>query len=301
MLGIGQAIARFLEKPIRGYQPATPPDYATLQTLIRPADVLLVEGNSRVATAIKYLTQSTWSHAAIHVGEIPGRAEPDGEPHVLIEADMVNGVVSVPLSKYRESHVRICRPVALTREDRAEVIDYVVQRIGLEYDLKNVVDLARYLVPFPFPARFRRRMIAMGSGSPTRAICSTLIAQAFQQVRYPILPRVKSPDDDRKVKSEFAREEILHIRHHTLYTPRDFDVSPFFAIVKPQIEKGFDYRSFRWGEERKPKARLAEEARSGKAATPDAKNAAREAGVQAPFISAAASFSGGVQHRSMKP
>jgi hypothetical protein len=94
-------------------------------------------------------------------------------------------------------------------------------------------------------------MIAMGSGDPTRAICSTLLAEAFQTVRYPILPRVKTLDDDRKVKSAEARREILHIRHHSLYAPRDFDLSPYFAVVKPTVERGFDYRAFLWGEDRK--------------------------------------------------
>lgn len=253
MLKFGQLLANILEKPLQGYQPSTPPDFSILQSLVCPADVILVEGHSRVSSVIKYLTQSTWSHAAIYVGDILGKRTPEGEPHVLIEADMSSGVISVPLSKYRHMHVRICRPVALKAEDREKVIDYVVQRIGLEYDVKNVLDLARYLIPLPIPAKYRRRMIAVGSGSPTRAICSTLIAQAFQQVRYPILPRVKTPADDRQVKSDFARDEILHIRHHSLYTPRDFDVSPFFAIIKPQIEKGFDYKGFLWGEDRRLK------------------------------------------------
>ncbi|MCP9231169.1 MULTISPECIES: hypothetical protein [unclassified Mesorhizobium] len=30
--------------------------------------------------------------------------------------------------------------------------------------------------------------------------------------------------------------------HHSLYTPRDFDLSPYFRIVKPTLEYGFDYR-----------------------------------------------------------
>ena len=42
--------------------------------------------------------------------------------------------------------------------------------------------------------------------------------------------------------------EIQHIRHHSLYTPRDFDVSPYFQIVKPTIERKFDYRTMRWAE-----------------------------------------------------
>jgi hypothetical protein len=38
----------------------------------------------------------------------------------------------------------------------------------------------------------------------------------------------------------------LHIRHHSLYMPRDFDISPYFRIVKPTIELGFDYQKLRW-------------------------------------------------------
>ena len=45
----------------------------------------------------------------------------------------------------------------------------------------------------------------------------------------------------------------MHIRHHSLYTPRDFDLSPYFEIVKPTLEYGFDYRSLTWDEpDRRP-------------------------------------------------
>lgn len=244
----GRKLAGVLNAEIKGYEPATPPDARALARVVQPGDVLLIEGNSRVSGAIKYLTQSTWSHAAIHVGRIPGRAEADGEPHVLIEAYLGEGVVSAPLSRYATAHVRICRPVALEPEDREAICAFMIGHLGLDYDTKNVVDLVRYLVPLPVPTRFRRKMIALGSGDPTRAICSTLIAQAFQSVRYPILARVRTLDDDGHVKSRRAREEILHIRHHTLYTPRDFDISPYFAVVKPTIETGFDYKRLAWSE-----------------------------------------------------
>jgi hypothetical protein len=49
--------------------------------------------------------------------------------------------------------------------------------------------------------------------------------------------------------STYSREEILHIRHYSLYTPRDFDLSPFFRVVKPTIERGFDYKVLHWSEE----------------------------------------------------
>ncbi len=243
---VGRYIARFLEKPIAGYKPATTPDFTVLRAVLRPADVILVEGHNRVSSVIKYLTQSTWSHSAIYVGDILGRCEPDGEPHVLIEAEMTEGVVTSPLSKYRESHIRICRPAALKPDDQARVVAFLKARIGYEYDIKNVLDLARFLIPLPIPARYRRRMLSLGSGDPSRAICSTLIAEAFQSVHYPILTRVENVTERKKVKSRYARREILHIRHHSLYAPRDFDISPYFSVVKPTIEAGFDYKALRW-------------------------------------------------------
>ncbi len=223
-------------------------DPAAVAAALRPCDVLLVEGNTRFSVAIKYLTQSTWSHAALYIGDVLGPPADGGEPHVLIEADVRAGVRSVPLSDYAEMHTRICRPIGLTEEDAAKVIAYAVSRLGDRYDLKNVFDLARYLIPTPpVPSRVRRRMIAFGSGDPTRAICSTLIAQAFQSVRYPILPevvRTKSKDPS----CDDCYQEILHIRHHSLFAPRDFDVSPYFAVVKPTIVAGFDYRTLQWGD-----------------------------------------------------
>jgi hypothetical protein len=48
------------------------------------------------------------------------------------------------------------------------------------------------------------------------------------------------------VQSEQTQREILHIRHYSLFAPRDFDISPYFAIVKPTIEAGFDYRKVDW-------------------------------------------------------
>lgn len=243
---VGRFIANFLEKPLAGYMPATAPDFIVLRSVLKPADVILIEGNNRVSSVIKYLTQSTWSHSVVYVGDVLGRAEPDGEPHVLIEAEMTQGVVSSPLSKYRDCHTRICRPVALKPEDQTRVVDFLVARIGQEYDIKNVLDLARFMIPVPIPARYRRRILALGSGDPSRAICSTLIAEAFQSVHYPILTRIENVEDRKKVKSRYARREILHIRHHSLYAPRDFDISPYFAVVKPTIEAGFDYKALRW-------------------------------------------------------
>src|ERR1700730_5744892 len=108
---VGLLIARYLEKPAPGYEPFTPSDPDALRAALRPGDVLLIEGNNHISGVIKYLTPSTWSHAALYVGPIAGRATADGEPHVLIEANVGEGVVSVPLSKYDHYHTRLCRPI----------------------------------------------------------------------------------------------------------------------------------------------------------------------------------------------
>lgn len=85
-----------------------------------------------------------------------------------------------------------------------------------------------------------------GLGDPTRAICSSLIARAFQSVRYPILPDILLAPGE---ASREAQREIFHIRHHSLFAPRDFDLSPFFEIVKPRLVAGFDPREVPWGDE----------------------------------------------------
>lgn len=35
----------------------------------------------------------------------------------------------------------------------------------------------------------------------------------------------------------------------SLYAPRDFDISPYFAVVKPTLQAGLDYRRLAWDEE----------------------------------------------------
>jgi hypothetical protein len=246
---VGRSIAERLQAPTSGYEPFSLSDPETLRRTLRPADVLLVEGHQRLATAIKYLTQSTWSHAALYAGNMIGQLHGRSEECLLIEANLGQGVVAVPLSKYRSFNTRICRPVGLTDAEKTQIICFAAARIGRKYDTRHVFDLARYLLPTPpVPVRWRRRMIALGSGDPTRAICSTLIAEAFHSVRYPILPRIERMPKQQRVESEYTRDEILHIRHHSLFAPRDFDLSPYFQIVKPAIESAFDPHKLMWAD-----------------------------------------------------
>lgn len=256
---IGRRLAHFLAKPRdHGQQWATSDPELRAATL-RKGDVLLVEGTSRFASAIKYLTQSSWSHAALYVGDALGPSPPGVEPRVLVEADVEEGVRAIPLSHYAHWHARICRPVGLSDEDIDRVVNYAIDRIGHQYDLKNIVDLLRYLFRTPpVPTRLRRRMLALGSGDPTRAICSSLIAQAFQSVRYPILPeRYLLRSDDPSCNECY--EEVLRIRHYSLFVPRDFDISPYFAIIKPVLVQGFDPKQLHWMDDKPVEALTGEQ------------------------------------------
>lgn len=243
---MGEWLATYLSQPIKTYTPFSVTPARVLRRQLRPGDVLLVEGDKRISVAIKYLTQSTWSHAALYVGKVDdSRLRALGED-LLIEADMKLGVIAVPLSKYRSLNTRICRPVNLTDEDRQKVIGFMVERIDLKYDLKHVFDLMRYLLPTPpVPVRWRRQMLSLGSGDPTLAICSTLIAQAFQSVQYPILPKIKVE----AAEGGNGSRDLYMKRYHGLFTPRDFDLSPYFRVVKPTLEGGFDYKSLEWYED----------------------------------------------------
>ena len=244
---IASKILRYLSAPVARYAPFYAADPSVVRAALKPGDILLVEGNSRVSSIIKFLTQSTWSHAALFIGPHPGDVSPNGEPNEFLEAEAETGVVTTPLSKYVKFNTRICRPVGVDTTDIQKVVDYAVARVGKQYDSKRILDLLRYLFPYPpVPVWFRRRMLAIGAGDPTKAICSTLIAEAFASIHYPILPERVSINGKTYGVAPYVQGEFDHIRKYGLYTPRDFDTSPFFQIIKPTLAAGFDYHTVQW-------------------------------------------------------
>lgn len=249
-------------------------DPERLKSTIRPGDVLLVEGDQRVSQAIKYLTTSSWSHSAIYIGDallgrdaatradIQRRFGREAK-YLLVEALVDRGVVVSRLLKYVGLNVRICRPVGLKPEDLAIVLDHVISRIGWTYDRRNFWDLTRYLLPFQMiPPDLREDALHFGSGVETETICSSLLAEAFGKVRFPILPvpvRHKPKTASERLRQQLlgrptrrAYSGLLRARHPTLCVPRDFDLSPYFDIVKFNAREvaAFDYRRLEW-EERK--------------------------------------------------
>ncbi len=265
---------RILTTPRKRYQHFVENVPERLKATIRPGDVLLVDGDQRVSQVIKSLTMSSWSHSAIYVGDALLRRDPGTRAdvqrrfgrearHLIVEALVDRGVVISPLVKYVHLNIRICRPVGLTPEDRATVLDYVLARIGLRYDRRNFWDLTRYLLPFSMiPSDLREDALHFGSGRETETICSSLLAEAFGAVRFPILPmpvRRKPQTLGDRLRQQIlgrptrrAYSGLLRARHPTLCVPRDFDVSPYFDIVKfnPRDVASFDYRRLEWEGER---------------------------------------------------
>lgn len=239
------------------HDPHQPPsDYARLCYEIRPGDVLLVEGRARVSEAIKYVTLSSWTHSALYIGRLhdihdPELRErilqthaPEPDTQLVLEALLGEGTVIRPLSVYRRDHLRICRPNRLSPQDAQQVIRYAINQLGRDYDIRNLIDLWRFMVPWSFfPRRWRSTLFEVRAGEPTHTICSSLIARAFAAVRYPILPVLRHADDG---------NVRLYRRPSRLYTPRDFDYSPYFDLIKYPVFE-FDelalYRRLPWGED----------------------------------------------------
>lgn len=234
---LGRRLAHYLSQKTRqiGLVPAT--SAVKLLACLQPGDVFLVEGHTRFSTAIQYLTQSTWTHASIFVG-FRWPHDPIKAHHCFIEADVEEGVRSIGLEEYANLQSRICRPIGLSFQEKEALCSFVIEKIGYQYDLKNVWDLARYLLPTPPVKKGVRRQLLerFGSGDPTRAICSTLIAQAFGSLSYPILPNLDYYELGETLPSS------LKMKHYSFIVPRDFDVSPYFQVIKPTIELGFDYK-----------------------------------------------------------
>ncbi len=223
---------------------------------LRQGDVILVEGKSRVSQVIEALTDSPWTHSALYIGRLDEirdevlqkkiakhcSATPDQQ--LLIEALLGEGTVIRPVSKYAGFHLRICRPQDLSKADRNKVVAHAIGQLGYEYDIRHLFDLARFLLPYSFiPHRWRSSLFERGSSESMRNVCSYMIAEAFRVVKFPILP-VAERRDDGLLK--------LYLRNTRLFTPKDFDYSPYFNIIKyPYFDSNeiASYRSLPWDED----------------------------------------------------
>src|SRR5688572_20499874 len=99
------------DAPIAEFPPC---DFSRIQHEVRPADVLLIEGRSRVSEVISYLTKSPWTHAALYIGRlhdiedkelcnlIAANSRPQdkikGNTALIIEGYLGQGTIVAPLT-----------------------------------------------------------------------------------------------------------------------------------------------------------------------------------------------------------
>ena len=211
-------------------------DFDRLSRALRPADVILVEGATRLSGFIKNITQSPWTHSALYIGRICEMGDTVLRQHVqrhyqgssdeplIIEGLIGQGIIVEPLSKYRGVNMRVCRPRGLSSEDASRVLWFAAHHLGVQYDLRQLFDLARWMSPRGWlPRRLGSTLFEIDANLYERTICSTLIAAAFTAVRFPIMPVVRCSDDG-----------VLRFypRNTRLCAPRDFDYSPYFDSLK---------------------------------------------------------------------
>lgn len=282
-----ERIVRLLVKERGVYHQRFPNDMERLRESLRPGDVVLVEGSQRISEVIKYLTQSSWSHAAIYVGDsllkrgdhqasIWRQRYGDAANALLVEANVEDGVTASPLSKYVNHNLRICRPINLRPGDQSTVIDTVISQLGSPYNRDHIMSLLWYFLPVEImPKRWRQRALETSGRLSKEMVCSTQIAMAFQKVRYPIQPMITLTEDDESgtVTAPAPRQRRLGVAmpewltlgrkpaRRTVFdtgvfvpcdpsfvTPRDFDLSPYFDIVKicASEAREFDYKKIHW-------------------------------------------------------
>lgn len=220
---------------------------------LRPGDVVLVEGRSNVAEIIKTITQSMWTHSFLYLGRLHDIDDPairdrilkyrycTPDEQLIVEAILGKGIIISSIENYDGEHLRICRPRGITRADSQTVTRYAIKQLGTDYNVRQIMDLARFMFPYWFlPKRWRSTLFEHNAGRPTKTVCSTMMAEAFAKVRFPVVP-VLHQDKQGKLKMLRSNSKLI--------TPKDFDHSPYFDVIKYPI-LDFDelgvYRRLPW-------------------------------------------------------
>jgi len=175
-----ESISRWLAQ--EGPPPRSPFwEFSRLSYELRPGDVVLLEGRSRICAVIKWITQSSWTHSVLYIGHlfdiddrhlqarIRGSYEGDPGEQLVVEALLGQGGVISPLIKYRMHHLRICRPAGLDPRVARRVGEYTPHHLYCDYDMRQMFDLARFFFPWSIlPRRWRSSLFEYHAGTPTR-------------------------------------------------------------------------------------------------------------------------------------
>lgn len=260
-MGIGswlfQKITRYYSKETKTSKRSYLCDFDRICHEIIPGDVLLIEGTNRISYYIKAVTHSPWTHAAIYIGRIHSIVDPkmrelvrqnypgSADRQLIVDTIVGQGTFIKSIESYKDYHIRICRPVSISHNDAQKVINFVIKNVGREYNVRHFIDLGRFLLKSHWfiPRRWRSSLFYQKPDRTTRDICSGSIADAFKSVNFPILPLIRARDE--------KNLEMIP-RNPKLFTPADFDYSPYFSIIKYPIIRFSDsapYHHYPWRED----------------------------------------------------
>ncbi len=234
----GSSLHRILSDWLRRERPrpTTPVcDFERLRQQLRPCDVLLLEGTTRMDDRLRRISPGRWSRALLYLGRLHDIASPAlratvREYHpcrpdtpLVLEVRLDRGLVLQPLAQLEAEHLRITRPRELDSREAQEVIRYAVNRME-RTRRPSWLDSLRLLLPWGLlPVRWRARFFARIAGNLLRGLTGSVAGEAYSFIQYPVLPLVK-------------RHEDGHLR---LYRPQprawfaaDFDHSPYFDVIK---------------------------------------------------------------------
>ncbi len=181
------------------------------------------------------------NYCSHHLTDIQKYRHCSPDEQLIIEAILGKGIIVSSIEDYEGEHLRICRPRGITRSDSQAVLEYAIKELGKDYNVRQIMDLARFMFPYWFlPKRWRSTLFEHNAGRPTKTVCSTMMAEAFARVRFPIIPVIHQ-DEEGKLKLIRGNSKLI--------TPRDFDHSPYFDVIKYPIidfdELGI-YRKLPW-------------------------------------------------------
>ena len=214
-------------------------DFDRIQHELKIGDVILIEGSSRVSRLIRNLTHSSWTHSALYIGHLHDIEDislrkilaKHLENHnkrqdapLIIEGMMGEGTIAVPLDRYQDFHIRLCRPKGLSHSDAQKVIGVAVKALGAKYYMRQIFDLWRFLLPWRILPRRWISTLFDNNPESRGEICSSLIAKAFMEIQFPILPQIHVDETTGKLNVQQSNPR--------LFTPSDFDYSPYFEIIK---------------------------------------------------------------------
>lgn len=211
-------------------------DFNQARLLLKPADVLLIDGNTLADRKIKAITGSRWSQVCLYLGRlhdirnaslrafINDHLDCQSDTQLIFKADLVKGMHITTLSELRQQTFRICRPHELTEDDTQNIVNYTINRASTTAKHAWWPAVRLLLVPWTLlPMHWRQRLFRALSGRRLRRAMGGTVGDAFSFIQFPILPLVRGEDD---------KPNKLYRQYPSVFYPADFDLSPYFDVIK---------------------------------------------------------------------